>query len=79
LNDLQAGRDRETYLKEVLDELNLDQTIIKILQNELLSSKVSVTMCAEDQFHTERLSSKPDMGIRTSAIPKNNTVKALKD
>jgi hypothetical protein len=63
----------------VLDELNSAQTIIKILQNELLSSKVSVSMCAEDQFHTERLSSKPDMGIRTSAIPKNNTVKALKE
>ena len=68
--------DRETQLKEALDELSSAQTIIIILQNELLLSKASTTTCAGDQFPTEGTCSKPNTEIWTLAASNNNIVKS---
>jgi hypothetical protein len=70
-------RDCETQLKEVLDELSSAQTIINILQNELLLSKASQTTCAENQSPTEGPCSKPNSEVWTLAAY-NNIVKSQK-
>ena len=71
-------RDRETQLKEALDKLSSAQTIINILQNELLLSKASTTTCVEDQFATERPCRKPNTEVGTLAAANNNIVKSQK-
>jgi len=60
---------RETQLKEALDELISAQTIISILQNELLLSKALTTTCAVNLFPTEGPCSKPNTEEWTLAGP----------
>jgi len=70
--------DRETQLKEALDELSSAQTIISILQNELLIPKASTSTCVEDQFPTEGPGSNPNTEVCTLAASNNNIVKSQK-
>jgi len=71
-------RERESQLKEAMDELNSAQTIINILQKELLLFKASTTTCADDQFPTEGPCSKPNAEVWTLAASNNNIVKSQK-
>ena len=66
----------ETQLKEALDELSSAQTIISILQNELLASKTSTSMYTEDHSSTERPGNKPTPEVWTLLLSKNNKVKS---
>jgi len=61
-----------------LDELSSAQTIINILQNELLVSNASTSSCAEDQFRTEGPGSNPNTEVWTLAASNNNIVKSQK-
>jgi hypothetical protein len=56
-------RDRETQLTEALNELRLAQTIISILQNELILAKGSTTSCTVNQPHTDEPNSDPDIEV----------------
>jgi hypothetical protein len=56
-------RDRETQLKEALNELRSAQTIISILQNELILAKGSTTSYTVNRSHTDEPNSDPDIEV----------------
>jgi hypothetical protein len=71
-------RDHETQLKEALNELSSAQTIISILQNELILAKTSTTTCIVNRSHTDEPNSEPDAEVWKLAAYNNNIIKAQK-
>jgi hypothetical protein len=54
-------RDRETQLREALNELRSAQTIISILRNDLILA--STTSCTVNRPHTDEPNSDPDIEV----------------
>jgi hypothetical protein len=65
----------EEKLKEVIDELNSAETIIKILQKELHSTRTIENTCARNQIATEGPGRKPITKEWALITTKNNTEK----
>jgi hypothetical protein len=69
--------DRENQLKQDLNKLRSAQTIINILQNELILAKASMTTCTVNRPHRDEPNSDADIEVWKLAAY-NNIVKSQK-
>ena len=68
-------KDRESQLKEALDELSSAQTIITILQNELQTYRASAATCEVNLTIAEEAHNKPRTDEWTATTYRSNNVK----
>jgi len=70
-----SGQDRESQLKETIDELSTAQMIITILQTELLTYRASTTMCEVSLTITDKSQNKLKTDEWITAAQKNRNIK----